>query len=127
QLRQRGEQVELLALIDSYDLAAVRARLPDEQQEATRLSALFYRDLLGAAGQPLPRPEEELSRMEPGEMLRELEEAGSSAAAARGIGLEPLRALRRVFESNLRAAWRYVPQLYAGTLTLFEASESSLR
>ncbi|MFY0521989.1 alpha/beta fold hydrolase [Archangium gephyra] len=86
QLQQRGEQVELLALIDSYDLAPAVARLPPEQRETSGLGALFYKELA-------------------------LEEA----------------TLQRVLEKNLRAAWAYSPPPYEGRITVFEASESSLR
>ncbi|PTL75058.1 non-ribosomal peptide synthetase [Vitiosangium sp. GDMCC 1.1324] len=127
QLRAQGEQVELLALIDSYDLAPAVARLSPEQQEASRLSALFYADLLRAAGQEPPVSDEALARMEPEELHRALEAVGKAAAAVLGAGIQPLQALQRVFEKNLRAAWKYSPPPYAGTVTLFEASESSLQ
>jgi len=97
QLQQRGEQVEVLALIDSYDLAPAVARLPPEQRETSGLGALFYKELA-------------------------LEEA-----AVPGAGPQPLQALQRVLEKNLRAAWAYSPPLYEGCITVFEASESSLR
>jgi thioesterase domain-containing protein len=92
QLQQQGEQVDLLALIDSYDLTPIMARVPPEQQEASRLAARFHGEL--------PLPEE---------------------------GRQSSRALQRVLEKNLLAAWKYVPQPYTGSLTLFEASESALR
>ena len=56
-----------------------------------------------------------------------LEEASKAAAAVLGAGVQPLRALQRVFEQNLRATWSYVPAPYEGRITLFEASESSSR
>ncbi|WPB73702.1 amino acid adenylation domain-containing protein [Archangium violaceum] len=127
QLRARGEQVELLALIDSYDLTPAVEGLSSEQQEASRLGVLFYRDLLRAAGQELPVSEEALARMGPDVLSGALEEASKAAASVLGAGVLPLQALRRVFEANLRAAWRYVPPRYEGRVTLFEASESTLR
>ncbi|MGZ3460361.1 MAG: thioesterase domain-containing protein, partial [Archangium sp.] len=127
QLQAQGERVELLALIDSYDLSKTVARTPVEQQEASRLGAMFYRDLLKAAGQEMPVAEEALARMGPEELSGALEEASKAAAAVLGAGVQPLRALQRVFEQNLRAAWSYVPGPYEGRITLFEASESSLR
>ncbi|MGZ3458142.1 MAG: non-ribosomal peptide synthetase [Archangium sp.] len=127
QLQAQGEQVELLALIDSYDLSKSVARPPIEQQEASRLGAMFYRDLLKAAGQEMPVSEEALARMGPEELRGALEEASKAAAAVLGAGVQPLRALQRVFEQNLRAASSYVPGPYEGRITLFEASESSPR
>ncbi|MFL5356299.1 amino acid adenylation domain-containing protein [Archangium sp.] len=127
QLQARGEQVDLLALIDSYDLTPAVAGLSPEHQEASRLGVLFYRDLLRAAGQELPVSEEALARMGPEELSGTLEEASKAAASVLGAGVQPLQALRRVFEENLRAAWRYVPPRYEGRITVFEASESALR
>ncbi|QRK05609.1 amino acid adenylation domain-containing protein [Archangium violaceum] len=127
QLRGQGEDVELLALIDSYDLSSAVARLSPEQQEASRLAALFHGDLLRAAGQEPPVSEETLARMEPEALSGALEEVSRAAATAPGAGVQPLQALHRVFEKNLRAAWRYSPPVYPGTLTLFEASASALQ
>jgi thioesterase domain-containing protein len=113
QLQRRGQQVERVVLIDSFARPFSEEQAASGAQDATRLGALFYRDLLGAAGQASPLPE-----------TLGTEEAGRSAASALGIGLEPLQALQRVFESNLRAAWKYVPQPYVGPLVSFEASDS---
>jgi amino acid adenylation domain-containing protein len=127
QLQARGEQVEFLALIDSYDLTPAVEGVSSEQQESSRLGVLFYGDLLRAAGQEPPVSEEALARMGAEQLSGALEEASKAAASVLGAGVQPLQALRRVFEANLRAAWRYVPPRYEGRITLFEASESALR
>ncbi|WP_164000301.1 non-ribosomal peptide synthetase [Pyxidicoccus caerfyrddinensis] len=125
QLESQGEEVGLLALIDTYAKAFPGGTVMPEWLEPARLGALFYRDLLRATGADLPCPEEELSRLAPDEALRVLEEAGRKAAALPESGMQSLHTLRRVFESNLRAAWSYVPRPYAGTLLSFEASEAT--
>jgi thioesterase domain-containing protein len=125
QLESQGEEVGLLALIDTYANAFPGGTVTPEWLEPARLGALFYRDLLRATGADLPCSEEELSRLAPDEALRVLEEAGRKAAALPESGMQSLQTLRRVFESNLRAAWSYVPRPYAGTMLSFEASEVS--
>ena len=121
QLQEQGEQVDLLVLIDTYARAHPGGGVDREWLEPASLGALFFRDLLRAAGADLPCSEEELSRLPPEEALRFLEEAGRQAAALPESGLT---ALRQVFESNLRAAWRYVPRPYSGALLSIESSES---
>ncbi|MCY1022339.1 non-ribosomal peptide synthetase [Pyxidicoccus sp. MSG2] len=125
QLASQGEEVGLLALIDTYAQTFPGGTVTPEWLEPARLGALFYRDLLRATGADLPCPEEELSRLAPDEALRVLEEAGRKAAALPESGMQSLHTLRRVFESNLRAAWSYVPRPYAGALLSFEASEAT--
>jgi len=126
QLQARGEQVALMALIDSYDVTAAVEGLSSTQHESSRLGLLFYRDLLKASGHELPLSEAALARMGPEELRGALEEVGKAAATVMGAGAQPLQALRRVFEANLRAAWRYRPPRHEGRLTCFEASESAL-
>ncbi|WP_338865498.1 amino acid adenylation domain-containing protein [Myxococcus stipitatus] len=118
QLREKGDEVELLVLIDTY---ARPGPVDAEWLEPERLGSLFFKDLLRAAGAELPFSEEELARMPADVVLRELEKAGRAAAALPEAGLSALRA---VFESNLRAAWRYVPRPYTGALLSLESSES---
>jgi thioesterase domain-containing protein len=125
QLQAQGEEVGLLALIDTYASALPGGVVEPEWLEPARLGALFYRDLLRAAGADLPCSEEELSRLAPDEALRVLEEAGRAAAALPESGMQSLRTLRQVFESNVRAAWSYVPRPYEGALLSFEASEAT--
>ncbi|WP_373564308.1 amino acid adenylation domain-containing protein [Myxococcus sp. CA039A] len=121
QLQEQGEQVDLLVLIDTYARAHPGGAVDREWLEPTRLGALFFRDLLRAAGADLPCSEAALSQLAPEEALHLLEEAGRKAAALPESGLS---ALREVFESNLRAAWRYVPRPYTGTLLSIESGES---
>ncbi|WP_163996200.1 amino acid adenylation domain-containing protein [Pyxidicoccus caerfyrddinensis] len=117
QLQRQGECVEVLVLIDGFVRPFDGGETPPDLAEALRFGALFYKDLLQAAGHALPLMDEALSRMAPEELLRTLEEASQSLAT----GSQPLQALRRVFELNLLAAWRYVPPPYAGPVLSIQA------
>jgi thioesterase domain-containing protein len=124
QLEQRGERVEQLVLLDAY---AFEQRLPEGAGAAWIASRFveFTARLLGLSvpglhlEDSLPEPEEEL--------LRRLLGLGREAGVLRqGVGLEELRLLYRVFESNLRALVRYVPGPYGGRVTLFRASQTAV-
>jgi thioesterase domain-containing protein len=110
QLRRDGEEVALLALLDTTaDLQGEGPRTSEQPEAALR--ELFFEDLLRATGQPMPP----LEGKSPEARLRALEEASQAF---------PYPTLRRVFENNLRAAWNYEPPPYAGPVTLFVARES---
>ncbi|QSQ14838.1 non-ribosomal peptide synthetase [Myxococcus landrumensis] len=118
QLREQGDDVELLVLIDAY---ARPGPVDAEGLRPERLGSLFFKDLLRAAGADLPCSEDALARMPAEEALQALETAGRAAAALPEAGLSTLRS---VFESNLEAAWRYVPRPYTGALLSLEAGDS---
>ncbi|MBZ4423289.1 non-ribosomal peptide synthetase, partial [Myxococcus sp. RHSTA-1-4] len=122
QLEQRGERVEQLVLIDAY---AFDQRPPEGAGESW-LAARFVEFTARLVELPVPELREEDV---PGgdTLLERLLEAGRSAGVlARGVGLEQLRTLYRVFESNLRALWRYQPGAYGGRVTLVRASETQV-
>ncbi|RJS18030.1 non-ribosomal peptide synthetase [Corallococcus sp. H22C18031201] len=117
QLREQGEEVELLVLIDTYARLIPKGETPNLQVEATRASTLFYQDLLRAAGHALPLPDAELEQLEPSRRLQLLEEASRATAG------QPLQALRDVFQTHLLLGWTYEPRAYPGRVLLLEASE----
>ncbi|WP_235217099.1 non-ribosomal peptide synthase/polyketide synthase [Archangium violaceum] len=120
QLRQRGEQVELVTLIDSY--VPQREALPE--LEPSEAAVLFLQDLLGTFGAELLPDWEQLQALEPDAVLaRVLEEGARSGALPPGMGLEQLRTLLRVFESNLRANQRYTARASDQRLLLLKAGE----
>ncbi|AGC46270.1 non-ribosomal peptide synthetase [Myxococcus stipitatus DSM 14675] len=117
-LREQGDDVALLFLIDAY---ARPETVDAEELRPERLGARFFKDLLRAAGADLPCSEDTLARMSAAEALHALETAGRAAAA---LPEASLSALRNVFESNLEAAWRHVPRPCAGEVLSLESSES---
>jgi thioesterase domain-containing protein len=123
QLEQQGERVEQLVLLDAY---AFEQRLPEGAGATAWLASRFVEFTARVLGLPVPALEWEESLPEPEEvLLRRLLESGREAGVLRqGVGLEELRLLYRVFESNLRALGRYVPGPYGGRVTLFRASRT---
>jgi thioesterase domain-containing protein/acyl carrier protein len=122
QLERQGEHVALLALIDAS--ARVADLVPPGGLEPARVTALFARAAADSFGRELRLTDEQLARMTPDEVLGHLlEQAREHGVVLPEAGLAQLRALREVFERNLRACARYVPQPYSGPLTLLRASE----
>ncbi|WNG56874.1 amino acid adenylation domain-containing protein [Archangium gephyra] len=120
QLRQRGEQVEFVTLIDSY--VPQREALPE--LGPSEAAVLFLQDLLGTFGAELLPDWEQLQMLEPDAVLARVLEVGErSGALPPGMGLEQLRTLLRVFESNLRANQRYTARSSDQRLLLFKAGE----
>jgi thioesterase domain-containing protein len=121
-LQRAGEQVELLALIDS----SVRQAAAPDEAEVSRIALHFAWDLFRTAGMEL-QPPENLSELGPEALLEALLEQGRVAGLiAPGAEAHEFRALFRVFESNLRASFHYRPKPYTGTVTLLRASEPPL-
>ncbi|QRN94792.1 non-ribosomal peptide synthase/polyketide synthase [Archangium violaceum] len=121
QLERRGEQVEVLALIDSLTPAAQPAR---PELSASQVAMMFALDLVGTSGAGLPAEPERLAELGVDELLAKLLELGrASGVLAPDTSLEQLRDLLRVFENNLRASRHYEPVPYGGPATLFLSSE----
>jgi len=124
QLRDSGEPVALLALIDSYAPAVSVATEPEPDQ--LPLALLFARDLMGASLTDLPLDLEQLTGLEPDAMLeRLLQLAASAGALPPGTDTEHVRALFRVFEANLRASRRYEAPATQGRVVLFKAKDDA--
>jgi amino acid adenylation domain-containing protein/non-ribosomal peptide synthase protein (TIGR01720 family) len=122
QLQRQGERVDLLAIIDGY-VGTPEGLLPPEEAAAV-MTALFARDLAAASGEGLVTPDEALAGMGPDELLQHLLEEGRRAATVTpDTELPRLRALRQVFESNVRANAKYRPEPYAGPLVLFRTTD----
>nr|WP_225937950.1 non-ribosomal peptide synthetase [Myxococcus sp. RHSTA-1-4] len=118
QLQARGEEVALVALIDSSALP----RTVDLSPSA--VTAAFARDIALMAGLELPQPEEVLARMAPGALMDLLLEEAREAHILQGVPRERLEALRGVFESHRKALARYVPAPHTVPLTLLNAVDS---
>ncbi|MFP2924739.1 thioesterase domain-containing protein [Pyxidicoccus sp. 3LG] len=122
QLRQQGEEVELLALIDPTPVGADWGGL--DVEDAAQVAALFVQDHSRLAGEEAWMPQ-------PGErdaVLRELLERGHQTGLFPAeLGLEQLRPLFDVFASNLRAVRAYQHQPHDGRLVVLRASEGQGR
>ncbi|HVT16281.1 MAG TPA: amino acid adenylation domain-containing protein [Thermoanaerobaculia bacterium] len=122
QLRQAGEEVEILALIDSYAPGHPGGVGRAPLDEAA-VRALFARDLSGLLGRELPAAAADLERLGPETPLAE------AFAAAQAAGLLPAeldftetRRMFAVFAANLRRLQAYAGEPYPGWVTLFRAA-----
>jgi amino acid adenylation domain-containing protein len=123
QLRQAGEEVELLALLDTVAPAG-----PAGEQGAlagaddARLLLALAQDLSGLAGRPLQIDLADLQRLAPEQALDHVLAAAAAAGAVpAGAGAEQVRRLWSVFRANVRAIQAYAPQPYAGRIALVRA------
>jgi len=116
QLLRQGQEVELLALIDSYP------PIDDADQSDDALVTAFALDLKRLFN--LPFSDEELQARPPEKQLAcLLEQAKSANALPPEIELEQFQRLLDVFKANTRAVLNYRPQVYPRPVTLFRASE----
>ncbi|MDQ1592737.1 MAG: hypothetical protein QOG71_3364 [Pyrinomonadaceae bacterium] len=115
QIRELGQEVALLALLDSP--APVRPL--DDLDEVTLLAGL-------AADLALPISEEDLRRLEPERRLLHLLEQGrQQRLVPLDYDLAQARRLLHVYQTNVRALSNYQPQRSTQRVTLFRASESA--
>ncbi|HYG65719.1 MAG TPA: amino acid adenylation domain-containing protein, partial [Thermoanaerobaculia bacterium] len=125
QLEAAGDEVRLLALIDSPwpDTGRDDAG-PESGADGAELLAAFVRDLTGA---DLPVPLEELGRLSHEErMARALAFAHRAGALpAAGTGGAAIDRLFAVFAHNIRARRAYRPGPYGGHVDLFLAEDST--
>ncbi|MBZ4417446.1 amino acid adenylation domain-containing protein, partial [Myxococcus sp. RHSTA-1-4] len=124
QLRAGGEQVALVAMIDSYVPSVTVAKEPEPDR--MQLAFMFARDMMGASLADLPLDLEQLAGLEPDAMLERLLQAAANAGALPpGTDAEHVRALFRVFEANLLASRRYEAPATQGRVVLFKATDSA--
>jgi amino acid adenylation domain-containing protein len=117
QLESQGEEIALLALLDSR--APVSLRDDVELDDATLLASI-------AADAELPVSEEELRQLEPDERLRYfLDQGRSRCVVPADYDLEQARRLLCVYKNNVKALNHYSPQGSVRKVTLFRASEES--
>jgi thioesterase domain-containing protein len=119
QLRERGEEVALLALLDSMP-SLPAAEPPDEAD----LISWFASDLQGLTKERVEVDAGQLRRLPPGELWPALYEW---ALAARlmppDLDLEQVRGYFELFACNVAARYRYRALPYEGKVTLFSAQE----
>jgi thioesterase domain-containing protein/acyl carrier protein len=125
QLRKEGQDVALLAVIDSAFPKPLE-RLDDPREEDARLLAGFLRDMGAQAGKSLPDISERLRRMDaPEQIVCLLEEAVAQGILPPDTDAAQFQSLFQVFKANLQALSSYVPQKYEGRMVLFRATENS--
>jgi aspartate racemase len=112
QLQQQGQEVALLALIDSW------APVHIPEADDAMLLAHFAQE------RGLPITVDEILQRHPDEQLTYLvEQAQMAHVLPPGVGIEQARRLLCLYKNNARAIRSYVPQLNQCRLTFFRASE----
>ncbi|HEY0079187.1 MAG TPA: amino acid adenylation domain-containing protein [Pyrinomonadaceae bacterium] len=120
QLREQGEEIASLSMLDSY--VPTYSFASAEEDEATLL-AMFAEDV-GLAPEQLSLAHAELAALEPNEQLAQtLEQAKASGLVPESVSLEQVQRLFTVFKTNNWALKGYVPKPYAGNVNLFRASD----
>jgi thioesterase domain-containing protein/acyl carrier protein len=120
QLLQQGQQVSLLALLDSRVPSLSHA--PMDNDDA--LVSYFALDLGGLLGLDLPALRDHLHHLEPKQQLYYvLQQARSAGTLPPDAELGQIQYFLRVYQANIHALHNYVPQVYSGQITLFQASD----
>jgi amino acid adenylation domain-containing protein len=122
QLRQQGEEIEALFLLDSY-APGHPGGVGGEDLDEAAVRALFARDLAGLLGRELPAAAARLERLGPETPLAEAF-AEAQAAGLFPVELDLAETLRMlaVFRANLRCLQRYAGAPYPGRVILFRAA-----
>ncbi len=126
-LEAAGEEIALLALIDSWPPAAARPIAETSSQEIdddVAVLSWFLRDLLMRGLTDLGLSPDELRQLEPQRRFDAVVERAirSELVPARG-GAERLRRLYRVFQAHVGAVSSFRPRPSGSELVLFKASE----
>ena len=137
QLQLQGQEVKLLALVDSMipnsRNGAVKrligSMLPSRRngsvkrrEEAASLSS-FARDL-GISLEQFALSTDELEKLAPEQQLGYVMEKGREAGVVpEGVDLPVIKRHYEVFKSNYQALRNYVPKHYRGQAALFQAEE----
>jgi thioesterase domain-containing protein/acyl carrier protein len=120
QLRQSGQEVARLLLLDSHVPPAAAP------WDAAGLMVAFAWDLVGHSIKSLPIPLERFRALALDDQLQlTLDLARTRGLVPASMGVEELRTLFDVHRQNLTGYLSYQPQPYAGRLTLFRASGDS--
>jgi len=113
QLAEKGERVQLLALIDSYAPQSI------ERPEHFDLLRMFVEDIEGTSGRSLGFSLDDLRQLSL-EVL--LERARVSELIPDELGLAELQGLFELYRANLEALLAYEPRTYAGKVTIFRST-----
>jgi thioesterase domain-containing protein len=123
QLRDRGEEVALLALLDSSpEIAGGQGPMEDDADFLADMAA-YVENLWGKR---LNLTRADLESLAPEEQRARLLDALREADfLPPGAGLEQVRRVLDVYKANARAASLYEPKPYHGAVTLFRAGEAT--
>jgi acyl transferase domain-containing protein/thioesterase domain-containing protein/aryl carrier-like protein len=122
QLQQQGQEVALLALIDS---SAPKYNYQLAQFDDADLLTWFATDLGIDIGKDIATWSQHLRQLKPEEQLQYiLNQAQQASILPATATIEYIRPLIQVFKSNLQALGSYVPQVYSQQIDLFTASEA---
>jgi len=115
-LAAQGEQVSLLALIDSHAPGSLPGSA--DPVDGSSLVAMLARELGGASadGNDLTAA---------GDLDRVVERAKARGLLPAEIGAAEVRRLVEVLRANLRALRGYLPGIYPGRVTLFRAADAT--
>jgi thioesterase domain-containing protein len=117
QLRRDGQEVALLALIDTAALES-----PAPLLDSAALACLFASDLAGQAGIELFLDPKELRSLPPEDLLATvLDRARAAGALPPEVDAGSMTRWLALFESNYLAMLAYAPEPYAGRLALVNA------
>ncbi|NMG20605.1 SDR family NAD(P)-dependent oxidoreductase, partial [Brasilonema bromeliae] len=135
QLSVSGQEVALLALLDSYtpkvidQVSEQRKRILSQKSsvrvldDATLASYYFAQDLGSLLGKELVVSLAQLQELElDAQLTYILEQAKTAIVLPPELELAQIRRLFQVFQANIQARLRYRPQPYTGSIVLFCAS-----
>ena len=126
ELRDRGEEVRLLALLDS-PAPPDGGPAPQDYDDAELLE-VFARFLGARCGKELPRPDGAFAGLDfDGRLHWALETARRAEAVPPDSGMSQIRYLYQVYKngllSSVRQLWTVEPRRYPGRITLFRTRE----
>jgi thioesterase domain-containing protein len=130
QLADQGQEVELLAVLDTGPGVppeeADTAALPEDDDTPWLLTIAEY--VRGLRGTDLGVTAAELAPLAPEERLRAFVDRLRAAGVVHAgeDGLLQLRRLLRVYKTNVRGYRSYQPRPYPGSLTLFRAAGAGI-
>jgi thioesterase domain-containing protein len=118
QLSRQGDEVGVLAMLDSYRMTPERERV---DKDDANLISLFVRTL----GRILPV--EELRQVESGKQVEYALERGREARLIRSfLDERKLVSTYHVLKGLKQATYDYRPQVYPGTITLFRPTQTTV-
>lgn len=121
QFYQQGEEVALLALIDTHIPSTIHQ---SEEIDDAMLVAAVTQDLSGIVGKKLSISVDELRELQPIEQLNYILEQGKKLnILPPEVDQQQMHQMLQVFKANNQAMYSYIPQPLPGKLTLIFASE----